>query len=246
MKKEALVLLLLLSIIDDSKSKLNILAQVDDKINELADIETLKGEAARSIRKLFGFNYVFTNNLFDREVVIYSGVLKITAKLSYSCTTTIPTVYKTGEYQIRNGVVISQKGTNLNLSSSSILSLGKLLQFDFKTMTTSLTTKLKGAVVDGTVKFSFTQSKIMIQIIYSRPQGRTSCDGSLTITIEPGNVPRAKPQLVLSDEAIQNSLNFVAEAGTVAVIVVLTYKLAKGLVGFMFGGPAGFLLGAAT
>ena len=246
MKKEVLVLLLLLSIIDNAKSKLNILAQVDDDINSLADIETLKGEATRSIRKLFGFNYVFTNNLFDREIVIYSGVLKIKAKLSYSCTTTIPTVYKTGEYQIRNGVVVSQKGVNLNLSSSSILSLGKMLQFDFKTMTTSLTAKLKGSVVDGTVKFSFTQSKIMIQIIYSRSQRKTSCDGSLTITIEPGNVPRAKPQLVISDEAIQKSLNYVAEAGTVAIITVVVYKLAKGLAGFMFGGPVGFLLGAAT
>ena len=246
MKKEVLVLLLLLSIIDNAKSKLNILAQVDDDINSLAEIETLKGEATRSIRKLFGFNYVFTNNLFDREIVIYSGVLKIKAKLSYSCTTTIPTVYKTGEYQIRNGVVVSQKGVNLNLSSSSILSLGKMLQFDFKTMTTSLTAKLKGSVVDGTVKFSFTQSKIMIQIIYSRSQRKTSCDGSLTITIEPGNVPRAKPQLVISDEAIQKSLNYVAEAGTVAIITVVVYKLAKGLAGFMFGGPVGFLLGAAT
>jgi hypothetical protein len=246
MKKEVLVLLLLLSIIDNAKSKLNILAQVDDDINSLADIETLKGEATRSIRKLFGFNYVFTNNLFDREIVIYSGVLKIKAKLSYSCTTTIPTVYKTGEYQIRNGVVVSQKGVNLNLSSSSILSLGKMLQFDFKTMTTSLTTKLKGSVVDGTVKFSFTQSKIMIQIIYSRSQGKTSCDGSLTITIEPGNVPRAKPQLVISDETIQESINFVAEAGTAAIITVVVYKLAKGLVGYIFGGPVGFLLGAAA
>ena len=235
MKRTSLVLLLLLTIINDAELKLNIFAQ--------SDISTLKWEASQSLKRLFGLDFTFTNDIFDQEIVI-NYYPKITVKLSFSCSSTIPCVYKYAQYKMKNGLVVDQKGTDITLSSSGIISIGNHLECDFKTMTASLSYKLKGAVIDGTVKFSVAANKAIIQIIYSNSQKQNYRDSSLTITIEPGIRPNKL--YAVNEQAIQNALDTAADCGAIVIGAIILYKFVKCAIGFYTGGPVGLLLAGAT
>ena len=113
---------------------------------------------------------------------------------------------------------------------------------------TSIIAKLKGAVGDGIVNFSFSQTEAKFQFNFSKSQSNTSCDGSFTITLKSGpNIyinqlkPPTEPQV--SVKAVQEATYTVANGGAIAVGIVLLFKLIKGVVGSFVGGPAKTLLG---
>jgi hypothetical protein len=227
--KASLILLLLLSI-----EQVLLLNQI-----------TLKMEASKSIKNLFGITYSFSTNLMDREYVIHYGNPKITAKLSSSCSTSFSFGSKSGSYTIKRGAVVSERGTKVNLSQNSILFVGKNLNVNFSTMTATLTKKLKGSVYDGTVNFIFSATEAKIEIIYNS-KGTTQCDGKLTITIKPGVNPKPSLQPAFNQQAIQNATNAVLTGGAIAIGAVLIFKLAKGVAGFMVGGPVLGLVGVMS
>ena len=147
---------------------------------------------------------------------------------------------------------MSQKNTKVTLSPSKLSYAGKYLNVDLSKMTATLSTKLQGAVKDDTVSFSFSpfECKITISFTKSVGKGKTSCDGTLTISIKPGNNPKPKPQLqphlqpVFNPQAVQKASETVAAGGAIAIGAVVLFKLLKGAVGCA-AGPAGCLVGLA-
>ena len=117
-------------------------------------------------------------------------------------------------------------------------------------MTLTLSKKLQGAVKDGTVSFSFSplESKISISFSKSLGNGKTSCDGTLTISIKPGNSPKPKPQLqpAFNPQAVQKATEVVATGGAIAIGAVVLFKILKGALGCAVGGPVGCLVGVAA
>ena len=231
MVKGTLVLILLLSLLSDSELK-----QPNNK--------ELKDKASKAVKNLFGFSFSFSNTILEKEYTIHLDP-KITAKLSSSCSTTFSSGSNSGYIQVKNGVVINQKGTKVDLSQKNIASIGKNLKIDFNKMTATLTSKLKSAVVDGTVSFSFSLTKITIKIVFSKSKGNNSCDGTLTLTITPNTKPKGSKPAV-NAEAVEKAAKTAAGAGAVAVGAIILFKLAKGVAGFFAGGPVGALIGVAT
>ena len=251
MKRTTLVLLLLNTIFNHAELKQNILTQIEEEPILLANEGALRKEAAQAVRNLFGFSFDFSKTILEREVVIHSGNPTITAKLSTKCSTSISLGKNSGSIKVKNSAIISQSGTKLNLSSSSIASVNNNLKIDLQKASATLTAKLKGAVVDGTVNFTFSLTEAKFQFIFSKSQSNTSCDGSLTITIKPVSntyITQGKPvtQPQVSTQAIQQAASTVATGGAIAVGAVLLYKLVKGVAGFFVGGPVGALIGVAT
>lgn len=246
MKRTGLILLLLLTIFNDAEFKQNILTQMEEEPILTANLGALRNEASRAVQRLFGINFSFSTTVFDKEVVIHYGNPKITAKLSSSCSASFSLGRNGGSIKVKNGVTISQTGTKINLSKSTMNSIGKNLNIDFNKSTLTLTNKLKGAVVDGTVNFSFSLlGEAKIQLIFSS-KGNNSCDGSLTITIKPGSNPKPSTQPAYNPQAIQQAASAVATGGAIAIGAVLLFKLVKGVAGFCVGGPVGALIGVAT
>jgi hypothetical protein len=251
MKRTTLVLLLFLTIFNHAELKQNILTQIEEEPILLANEGALRNEAAKAVRNLFGFSFDFSKTLLEREVVIHSGNPIITAKLSTKCSTSISLGKNSGTMKVKNSAIISQSGTKLNLSSSSIASVNNNLKIDLQKASATLTGKLKTAVGDGIVNFTFSLTEAKFQFIFSKTQSNTSCDGSLTITIKPGSntyISQGKPatQPAVSTQAIQQAASTVATGGAIAVGAVLLYKLVKGVAGFFVGGPVGALIGVAT
>ena len=251
MKRTTLVLLLFLTIFNHAELKQNILTQIEEEPILLANESALRKEAAQAVRNLFGFSFDFSKTLLEREVVIHSGNPIITAKLSTKCSTSISLGKNSGTMKVKNSAIISQSGTKLNLSSSSIASVNNNLKIDLQKASATLTGKLKTAVGDGIVNFTFSLTEAKFQFIFSKSQSNTSCDGSLTITIKPGSntyisQPKPATQPAVSTQAIQQAASTVATGGAIAVGAVLLYKLVKGVAGFFVGGPVGALIGVAT
>jgi len=211
----------------------------------MANPTALKIEASEAIKNLFGISYSFSTKFFDREYVILYGNPKITAKLSYSCGTTISMGGNSGSFTMEGGVVVGEKGAKVNISQNTFLFVGKNLNVNFSTMTTTLTQKLKSAVYDGIVNFSFSLYRAKIEIIFTS-KGTTKCDGKLTITISPGINPRPSLQPAYNSQAIENATKAVAAGGAIAVGAVLIFKLVKGVAGFAAGGPVLGLVGVLS
>jgi len=205
----------------------------------------LRTEASKAIKNLFGISYSFSTTLLDTEYVIHYGNPKITAKLSSSCGTTISMGGNSGSFTMKGGVVVKERGTKVNISQNTFLFVGKNLNVNFSTMTATLTKKLKGAVYDGTVNFSFSLTGAKIEIIFTS-KGTTKCDGKLTITISPGINPKPSLQPAFNRQAIENATKAVAAGGAIAVGAVLIFKLVKGVAGFIAGGPVLSLVGALS
>jgi hypothetical protein len=242
--KSSLILILLLSILNNAEFKQNLLAKISDVEEPVlrANLSALRKEASQAVKNLFGISYSFDLTVFEKEVVIYYGNPKITAKLSSSCSTSITMGSNSGSFTLKGGAVISQKGTTVNLNQSSLNLVGKNLNLDFSTMTATLTKKLKTATTDGTVSFSFSPTEAKIEITFT-PKGQTTCDGKLTLTISAGVNPSPSPQPAFNKEAIQTATKTVATGGAIAVGAVLLFKLVKGVAGFAVGGPVGGLIG---
>ena len=254
MKRTTLILILLISLLNDAELKVNILEQINEEIFDepilTSNLSALRTEASKAIKNLFGITFSFSQTVFDKEVVIHAGNPKITAKLSSSCSTKIQFGTNSGFFTIKNGVTVNQKGTKVSLSPTKISSTGKYLNVDFSKMTLTLSKKLQGAVKDGTVSFSFSplESKISISFSKSLGNGKTSCDGTLTITIKPGNSPKPKPQLqpAFNPQAVQKATEVVATGGAIAIGAVVLFKILKGALGCAVGGPVGCLVGVAV
>ena len=242
--KSTLVLLLLLSILNDAEFKQNILTQIEDVEEPVleANPSALKTEASKAIKNLFGISFSFSTKALEKEYLIHAGNPKITAKLSSSCSTTISMGSNSGSFTLKGGAVVSQKGTKVTLSKKSLNIVGKNLNLDFSKMTATLSKKLKGAVVDGTVSFSFSLTGAKIEITFNT-KGSTKCDGKLTINITPGSNPKPSQKPAFNKEAIKTATKTVAAGGAIAVGAVLWFKLLKGVAGFAVGGPVGGLIG---
>lgn len=211
----------------------------------MANPTVLKAKASEAIKNLFGISYSFSTKFFDREYVIHYGNPKITAKLTYTCGTTISLGGNSGSFIIEGGVVVGERGTKVNISQNTFLFVGKNLNVNFSTMTTTFTQKLKGAVYDGIVSFSFSLYRAKIEIIFTS-KGTTKCDGKLTITISPGINPKPSLQPAFNSQAIENATMAVATGGAIAVGAVLIFKLVKGVAGFVAGGPVLGLVGVLS
>ncbi len=250
---KTLVLFLLLIIFNNVELKQNILLQMEEEEPDLTlNLDNLRRKASQAVNKLFSFYHDFSKVKLEETVVIHIGNPQITAKLSASCKTSILLGKNSGTIKVKNNKVISQSGTNINLSKNSISSINNNLKIDFKTVTATLTSKLQGSVVDGTVNFSFSiLGEANFQIIFNDKNG--DCEGSLTITIKPGNTPTISqgspalnPQPAFNPQAIQQAVGTVATGGAIAVGAILLFKLLKGVAGFCVGGPVGALIGVAT
>ena len=73
-----------------------------------------------------------------------------------------------GTIKVKNSAIISQSGTKLNLSSSSIASVNNNLKIDLQKASATLTGKLKTAVGDGIVNFTFSLTEAKFQFIFSK------------------------------------------------------------------------------
>ena len=261
MKRATLILILLISLLNDAELKVNILGQINEEIFDepilTSNLSALRTEASKAIKNLFGITFSFSKTLFEKEVLIHAGNPKITAKLSSSCSAKVQFGNNKGFFKIENGVTVSQKNTKVTLSKNKLSYAGKYLGVDLSKMTATLSTKLQGAVKDGTVSFSFSplECKITISFTKSLGKGKTSCDGTLTISIKPGNIPKTKPpqkqtqtqpQLnpAFNPQAVQQASQTVATGGAIAVGAVVLFKLLKGIVGCV-AGPVGCLVGFA-
>lgn len=251
MKRTALILVLLISLQNVAELKTNILEEVGEEIFEepilTSNLPNLRTEASKAIKNLFGISFSFSKTVFEKEVVVHAGNPKITAKLSSSCSTKVQFGKSSGFFTIKNGAVVNQKGTKVSLSQSKVSTVGKHLSVDFSKMTLTLTNKLKGAVRDGTVSFTFgpLESKIVISFTKNL-KGKTSCDGTLTITIKPGSKPRPKPQpqRVFDPKAVQKASEIAVTGGAIAIGAVVLFKILGGAIGCL-AGPVGCLVGAA-
>ena len=241
-KKTFFILLLLISLLNDVNLKKNLLSNIEKSEEEepilMSNISVLRSEASNIVKRLFGFSYSFSTVLFDREVVIYAGNPKITAKLSSSCEVTY-SGKNTGVIKIQGGTVVSQSGLETNLTNPIVSAVLKLIGFDIKNMALSLQQKFKTATSDGTVSFKISLTKIEISVTVNNSKGSTSCDGTITFTISPGSSS-------VNQEAFADVLEKVAASGAVAIAVIVLIKLAKGVAFGAVGGPVGFALGVAT
>lgn len=249
MRKTLFIVFLLLSILNDAELKENLLSKMKVEIDEEEPILksnyiVLKNEASKIVQNLFGISFSFTNVNYDKEVTIYNGNPKITAKLSSSCGATISFGQNNGFIQVKNGVIVSEQGTKVNLSSITSSLVGKLLNLSFEKMTATLTQKLKGAIVDGIVNFSFSPTQVQISATITKSKGSWSCDGTVIITIKPGITTSSQPSY--DPEAVQKAIITATEGGAIAIGAIILYKLVKGGAGFAVGGPAGALIGLAT
>ena len=241
-KKTFFILLLLISLLNDVNLKKNLLSKIEESEEEepilMSNISVLRSEASNIVKRLFGFSYSFSTVLFDREVVIYAGNPKITAKLSSSCEVTY-SGKNTGVIKIKGGTVVSQSGLETNLTNPIVSAVLKLIGFDIKNMALSLQQKFKTATSDGTVSFKISLTKIEISVTVNKSKGSSSCDGTITFTISPGSSS-------VNQEAFEDALEKVAASGAVAIAVIILIKLAKGVAFGAVGGPVGFALGVAT
>ena len=243
-KKSIFILLLLISSFGNINLKKNLLSSIPEAEEEeedpvlMSNLSVLRNEASNIVRKLFGFSYSFSAVAFDREVTIYSPNPKITAKLSSKCDVTF-SGKNTGIIKIKGGTVISQSGINSSVSNPIVSAVLKLIGFDIKKWTVNLEKKFKTATTDGTVSFKISLTKIEISVTVKKSKGNSSCDGTITFTISPGN---PLPQ----QEAIENALQKVAASGAIAIAVIVLFKLAKGVAFGAVGGPVGFALGVAS
>ena len=247
MRKATLVLILLLSILNDAELKESILSQMEEEEPTLeVNQSLLRSEASRILRNLFKISFDFSKTVFEKEVVVHAGNPQITVKLSSSCSASISMGSNSGSIQVKGGAVISENGTKVKLSKNQINFAGKFLNLNFNTMTATLTKKLKGATSDGTIKFSFSPTKVQIAVTVTKSKGKGSCDGTVTITIKPGVNPKPSKQPAFNAQAIQKATQTVAAGGAIAVGAVILFKLVKGVAGFFVGGPVGALVGVAT
>ena len=238
MRKATLVLILLLSILNDAELKESILSQMEEEEPTLeVNQSLLRSEASRIPRNLFKISFDFSKTVFEKEVVVHAGNPQITVKLSSSCTASISMGSNSGSIQVKGGAVINEKGTKVKLSKKEINFAGKFLNLNFNTMTATLTKKLKGATSDGTIKFSFSPTKVQIAVTVTKSKGKGSCDGTVTITIKPGVNPKPSKQPAFNAQAIQKATQTVAAGGAIAVGAVILFKLVKGVAGFVTGGP---------
>ena len=238
MRKATLVLILLLSILNDAELKESILNQMEEEEPTLeVNQSLLRSEASRILRNLFKISFDFSKTVFEKEVVVHVGNPQITVKLSSSCKASISMGSNSGSIQVKGGAVISENGTKVKLSKNQINFAGKFLNLNFNTMTATLTKKLKGATSDGTIKFSFSPTKVQIAVTVTKSKGKGSCDGTVTITIKPGVNPKPSKQPAFNAQAIQKATQTVAAGGAIAVGAVILFKLVKGVAGFLTGGP---------
>ena len=241
-KKSFFILILLFSLLIDVNLKRTFLKKIKDIEEEeepilRANISTLRTEASKIVSKLFGFSYSFSTVVFDKEVTIYSGNPKITAKLSSSCSVTY-SGKNSGIIQIKGGTVVSESGVKTQITNSIVNGVLKLIGFDVNSMTANLTKKFRTATSDGTVTFSIGLTKIQISVTVKK-SGSATCDGTVTFTITPNGNP-------VKQEAIEEALTKVAECGALAIGVIILIKLAKGVAFGAVGGPVGFALGLAS
>ena len=119
--------------------------------------------------------------------------------------------------------------------------------FDIEKMSLRLQRTLKDAITDGTVYFTKYLDKIEIGIIIKQTiNEKVTCEGTMIITIEAGNLPpppNPAPAPILDNEAlnyaIKEGLKCGALAGGCFLIIMFTQPVSVGIL----SGLAGFLLG---
>ncbi len=93
MKRGTLILILLISLLNDAQLKVNILGEIREEIFDepilTSNLPNLRTEASKAIKNLFGISFSFSQTVFEKEVVIHPGNPTITAKLSSTCSTKV-------------------------------------------------------------------------------------------------------------------------------------------------------------
>ena len=244
--KISLIIILLLSILNDAGLKQNILSQIEDVEDPIltANSSTFKAESAKAIKNLLGISYNFDTKLFEKTYVLHSNP-RITVKLSSSCQSSITLKYTSGFYLIKGGAVANQVGTQIKLGRKSIDLIEKILNDNFSKMMDILTQKLKSAVVDGYIYFEFSLTGVKIEIIFNN-QGKTKCDGKLIIQILSGiNSKLNIDSQTSSQKEFDNIFQEIEHEGAIAVGTVILYKMFKDA-GLSYGGPIGKLIGVSS
>lgn len=183
----------------------------------------LRDEAELIIKNIFGINYKVSTVNFDEEYVV-SEFPKITFKFEAGCEFTL--LESDSFITIKGGTVISQKGINTTLTDEYLEELFKKMNYNFDTKKSliELERKIKGVVTDGTVYIRIYLDKIEIGFIINREfNEKTTCEGKMIITIEPGELPTpppgTEPEYTLDDDIIKEiTKKAVAAGGLIGII----------------------------
>ena len=193
----------------------------------------LRDEAELILKNLFGINYKVSTVNFDEEYVV-SEFPKITFKFEAGCECTL--LESDSFITIKGGTVISQKGINTTFTDEFLEELFKNMNFNFDTKKSliELERKIKGAITDGTVYIRIYLDKIEIGFIINREfNEKTTCEGKMIITIEPGELPPPppgiEPEYTLDDELIKEIAKKAVVAGGLIGIVYGLIAVAKGV-----------------
>ena len=206
----------------------------------------LKYEAEKIIKSFFGISYKISVVRFDEEYIISEGFPKITFKFKDTCDIDLISS-ESSYYQIEGGTVISQKGMETTFTNVLVKEILEKTGFDIEKMSLRLQRTLKDAISEGTVYFTIYLDKIEIGIIISQKiNEKVTCEGTMIITIEPGNLPappNPAPAPILDNETLNYAIKEGLKCGALAagcfLIILFSQPVSVGIL----SGLAGFLLG---
>ena len=192
----------------------------------------LRDEAELIIKNFFGINYKVSTVNFDEEYVV-SEFPKITFKFEAGCEFTL--LESDSYVTIKGGTVISQKGINTTFTDEYAEELSKLMNFDMKKSLIELERKIKGTITEGTVYIRIYIDKIEIGFIINREfNEKTTCEGKMIITIEPGELPTPppgmEPEYTLDEDIIKEIAKKAVVAGGLIGVVYGVIAIAKGVI----------------
>lgn len=184
------------------------------------DENLLKVESEKIVKKLFGFSYNFKSVSLDKEITIYEGNPKITAKLTASYNIDF-TGENSGFINIEESTVLNETGVETSFTIDFIEKIKKIYNFNIKDLSLNLERKIKGAIVDGTISFKISLNKIELAFNLKKTEDHHTCLGALIITIYPGIDPPKNPPFypeVYNDVFVESVKYGAIAAGVIAVI----------------------------
>ena len=188
--------------------------------DEPFDENLLKVESEKIVKKLFDFSYNFKSVSLDKEITIYEGNPKITAKLTASYNIKF-NGENSGFIKIKDNTVVNEKGVETSFTIDFIEKIKKLYNFNIKDLSLNLERKIKGAIVDGTVSFKISLNKIELAFNFEKTEDIHTCKGALIINIYPGIDPPKNPPFypeVYNDVFVESVKYGALAAGVIAVI----------------------------